>query len=71
MAQHGAIDFAIAVRVLQRRLELIADPAALKEIRRGLRNVWTDQPYLREKTDILETLVQFAKVRSILLSGLT
>ena len=67
MAQHGAIDFATAVRVLQRRIELIADQDALKEIRRGLRNVWTDQPYLRDKTDILETLVQFAKVRSMML----
>ncbi|GAK60153.1 hypothetical protein ANT_29940 [Candidatus Vecturithrix granuli] len=71
MAQHGSIDFAIAVRVLQRRIELIADQEALKEIRRGLRNIWTDQPYLREKTDILDTLVQFAKVRSMLLTDKT
>ena len=68
MAQHGSLDFAIAVRVLQRRIELIADQEALKEIRRGLRNVWTDQPYLREKADTLDTLVQFTKVRSILLT---
>ena len=67
MAQHGSIDFASSVRVLQRRIELISDKHSLREIRRALRSIWTVQPYLKEEKDVLDTLVQFVKIRSFLL----
>lgn len=68
MAQHSATNFAATVRFVQRRIELIADRECLQLIQRGLRDVWSDQESLREKTDELETLVQFAKIRSMMVS---
>jgi tetratricopeptide (TPR) repeat protein len=71
MAQHSTTNFAAAVRFLQRRIELISDKEALQIIQSGLRDVWIDQEYLREKTEELDTLVQFAKIRSMMLEDET
>ena len=65
MAQHGSIDFASAVRVLRRRIELIADRPSLQQIQRGLHHLWTDQEYLKKKPEEMETLVKFARIRSM------
>ncbi len=67
MAQHSAKNFAAAVRVLQRRLNLIGDPASLRILQRGFVDVWADQPYLKHKDDERETLIQLANLRSIML----
>lgn len=66
MAQHSAKNFSATVQVLLRRLQLIADPHALQVIRQGLRNVWNDQPYLKDKQEEMRTLIQFANIRSII-----
>lgn len=71
MAQHSATNFAAAVRFLQRRIELISDREALQGIQDGLRDVWIDQEDLRGKTDELDTLVQFAKIRRMILEDET
>lgn len=68
MLQHNSISFAAAVRVLQRRIEMISDQVALQEIQWGLRHVWTDQDPLRDKDEELETLIQLAKIRSEMLA---
>lgn len=67
MAQHSSANFAAAVRVLLRRIQLIADPHALQVIRQGLRDVWNEQEYLKDREEELRTLVQFANIRSIML----
>ena len=68
MAQHSAKNFAAAARVIQRRIKLIADKESLRIIQRGFVDVWTDQPFLKERGDEMETLIQFANLRSIMLS---
>jgi len=67
MAQHSSKNFAAAVRVLQRRLNLIGDPESLRILQRGFVDVWADQPYLKGKDDERETLIQLANLRSIML----
>lgn len=67
MAQHGSVDFGSAVRVLQRRIELISNQTCLEMIQDDLHHLWTAHEKLLEKSNELETLTQFASIRSILL----
>lgn len=69
MAQHSAKNFASAVRVVQRRIRLISDRHSIQVIQRGFVDVWTGQEYLKEKKDEMETLIQFANIRSIMLEN--
>ena len=48
-------------------IQLIADSDALQEIQRGLRDVWYDQPHLEKESEELEALIQFTKIRSMML----
>ncbi len=67
MARHSSANFSASVRVLLRRIQLIADPHALQVIRQGLRDVWNEKEFLKDKEKELQTLVQFANIRSIML----
>ncbi len=69
MAQHSTKNFASAVRVVQRRIHLISDRHAIQVLLRGFVDVWTGQEYLKDKKDEMETLIQFANIRSIMLEN--
>ena len=68
MAQHSHTDLAGAIRVLQQRIQFISDRESLLIVQQGLGNIWGDQEYLRDKSDELETLIQFARIRSMILA---
>lgn len=61
-----SIYFAAAVRVLQRRIELIEDRFALEEIQEGFPHIWEQQPNLKKHREELEMLMRFAAIRSVL-----
>jgi hypothetical protein len=69
MSQHSPAQFAATVRILQRRIELISDKDALKIIEKGLLETWEKQPALEKRTQELEMLVQFARIRGLILSS--
>ncbi len=69
MAQHSTKNFASAVRVVQRRIHLISDRHSVQVLQRGFVDVWTDQEHLKDKKDEMETLIQFANIRSIMLEN--
>ena len=71
MAQHSSTNFAAIVRVLQRRIQLIADIEPLQIIQRVFEDVWSDQEYLKDKTDELEILLQYIKMRGTILENET
>lgn len=63
MAQHNQANFAAAVRVLLRRIQLLADRDTVQIIQRGLSSVWKDQPHLKKGKE-LDTLLQLTAIRS-------
>ncbi len=66
MARHNEASFAAVVRVLLRRIQLMADREAVHIILRGLPSVWKDQPNLTKGKE-LDTLLQLTNMRSIIL----
>lgn len=66
MARHNEANFAAVVRVLLRRIQLLADREAVHIILRGLPSVWKDQPNLTKGKE-LDTLLQLTNMRSIIL----
>jgi tetratricopeptide (TPR) repeat protein len=66
MAQHSQANFAAAVRVLLRRIQLLADRNTVQIIQRGLSSVWKDQPHLKKGKE-LDTLLQLTAIRSMTL----
>ena len=69
MAQHSLSNFAATVRVLQRRLELIADVASLREFQQIFPGLWTNQEHLKDCKEAMETLFSFAVIRSIMVNN--
>jgi len=68
MAQHISDNFNAAVQILQRRIQLIRDIDSLQSIAEGLSDLWNNYPYLKDKKEELYTLIQFANIRSLMLS---
>lgn len=68
MAQQSPAHFAVAFRVLQRRIELLGDQGIVQEMIKVLPDLWADQRYLKDRTDKeLAILIQFAQVRNMIL----
>ena len=66
-ARHEAAYFSTAIRVLQRRIELISDSGALEVIEDALRDAWSNQAFLLvDKDEDLTGLVELAKIRSVM-----
>lgn len=65
MAQHGSQDFAAALRTLQRRIQLIEDADVMEMVHDTLKGALDSQ---EQYTKELQTLRQFAQLRSIVLA---
>ncbi|MCI5121876.1 MAG: hypothetical protein D3908_11930, partial [Candidatus Electrothrix sp. AUS4] len=59
------LSFEAGLRVLRRRIELIADSASLDILHKILRHIWQDERHLRKKSEELESILQLIKMRSL------
>ena len=69
MAQHNSIDFNMVILLLHRRIRLISDKNSLQIILDGLRQIWRQQSYLRDRTDELDSLLQLTTIRIAMLEN--
>ena len=59
------LSFEAGLRVLRRRIELIADSSSLDILYEILRHIWQDGKHLRKKSEELESILQLIKMRSL------
>lgn len=64
-AGFNELSFEAGLRVLRRRIELIADSASLDILYEILRHIWQDGKHLRKKSEELESILQLIKMRSL------
>ena len=64
-AMFNELSFESGLRVLRRRVELIADSSSLDILYEILRHIWQDGEHLRKKTDELESILQLIRMRSL------
>jgi hypothetical protein len=65
-AQYHQRNYEQCLEVLLRRIDLISDQDAISILRKGLPEIWNAQKYLKEKTHDLETVMNFLKIRSVI-----
>ncbi|WP_446010438.1 hypothetical protein [Candidatus Electrothrix sp.] len=61
------LSFEAGLRVLRRRIELIADSSSLDILHEILRHIWQDGEHLRKRTEELESILQLIRMRSLVL----
>ncbi|MCI5126480.1 MAG: hypothetical protein D3925_18880, partial [Candidatus Electrothrix sp. AR5] len=64
-AGFNQLSFEAGLRVLRRRIELIADSASLDSLYEVLRHIWQDGEHLRKKREELESILQLIRMRSL------
>ncbi|MCI5148149.1 MAG: hypothetical protein D3916_01875 [Candidatus Electrothrix sp. MAN1_4] len=59
------LSFEAGLRVLRRRIELIADSSSLDILHDILRHIWQDGAHLRRKSEELESILQLIRMRCL------